>query len=246
MKIAIMQPTFLPWIGYFVMIARVDAFVFLDCVQFERCSWQSRNKIKLNGKEHFVSLHLQHASFNELIQNIRLNNEILWRKKLLKTIYHAYNKSENFKEIYEILEYALFHFENLSELNIFLIKQFSLILKLKTPLIKASSLSILPAKKENLLLEICKFLKADEYLSPDGSKNYLEPARALFMNKGVSVEYFDMIHPVYTQQNNNFIKYLSVIDLLFNAKNSAQILNKSAFTNEIGGGVAFCYLLKIA
>lgn len=240
MKIAIMQPTFCPWIGYFVMIARVDAFVFLDCVQFERRCWQSRNKIKLGNSEHFISLHLQKAPRSELIQNMRLNDEVAWKNTLLKTLHHAYGKTPNFKEIYDILAYALFHFRRLSELNIFLIEHFAKMLQIKTPFIKASSLDLPLAKREKLLLEICKNVKADEYLSPEGSRTYLDKneAKALFEDSKIAVEYFAMNHPVYHQQGRGFVEYLSVIDLLCNTTNAAQILTQTAFVTG-GGGVTF-------
>lgn len=248
MKIAIMQPTFCPWIGYFVMIARVDAFVFLDCVQFQKQSWHSRNKIKVNDAPFLISLHLQKAPLQTLIQDMRLCDMKKWKMVLLKTLRQNYQKSQNFKEIYEILEYALFNFESLSQLNIYLIEQFSQILKLKTPFIKASSLALSSQKKEKLVLEICQILKADEYLSPIGAKDYLQKdeARVLFAKANINIEYFAMNHPVYKQQGkqNNFLQSLSIIDLLFNAKNPAQILNKSAY--ETGGGAKNCLLAKLA
>ena len=245
MKIAIMQPTFCPWIGYFKMIELVDSFVFLDTVQFERRSWQNRNKIKLAGKEQWLSLHLQKAPQQTLIKDMRLNNEQAWKNTLLKTLHHAYGKSVNFKEIYSILEFGLFHFENLSELNIFLIEQFAGLLKLKTPLIKASTLSLPKVAREALLLEICKALKANEYLSPEGSKVYLEKesAQELFSKACVSVEYFEMNHPVYKQLGKGFLEYLSVIDLLFNTTNAAQILAQSTLVNEGGGGATTYFVI---
>ena len=99
MKIAIMQPTFCPWIGYFVMIARVDAFVFLDCVQFQKQSWHSRNKIKVNDAPFLISLHLQKAPLQTLIQDMRLCDMQKWKTVLLKTLRQNYQKSQNFKEI---------------------------------------------------------------------------------------------------------------------------------------------------
>ena len=91
------------------------------------------------------------------------------------------------------------------------------------------------------MLEICQILKADEYLSPIGAKDYLQKdeARALFAKANINIEYFAMNHPVYKQQGkqNNFIQSLSIIDLLFNAKNPAQILNKSAYETGGGGGL---------
>lgn len=241
-----MQPTFCPWIGYFMMIARVDAFVFLDCVQFEKQSWQSRNKIKVDDKAFLISLHLQKAPLSTLIKDMRLCGKDRWKKVLLRTLWQNYQKSPNFKEIYEILDYALFHFENLSKLNIFLIQKFAHILGLQTPFITASSLPLSPfAKRESLLLEICNNLKASKYLSPEGSRIYLDKvkARALFENAGIDIEYFTMNHPIYHQQGKDFVEYLSIIDLLFNETKAPQILTQTALSADStgGGGVTFLF-----
>ncbi|EHR0430052.1 WbqC family protein, partial [Campylobacter jejuni] len=74
------------------------------------------------------------------------------------------------------------------------------------------------AKRENLLLQICNHFNANIYLSPEGSKNYLESkySKKIFKENNIKIFYFDFIHPNYTQQGNNFIPYLSVLDFLFN------------------------------
>lgn len=212
-----MQPTFLPWLGYFKMIQSVDKFVFLDNVCFECRSWQSRNKIKLNAKEHYLSLSLKKASQNTLIKDIELFDEPKWKSTLLKTFAYAYKKSENFTLLNELLSDELVANTMLSELNIRLIKHFCEFLSLRTSLFKASELNLSPThKKETLLLEICKHFKADEYLSPQGSKVYLqsEQARALFANNQIQIKYFEYLHPIYRQLSGEFISHLAVVDYL--------------------------------
>lgn len=225
MKIAIMQPTFLPWLGYFKMISDVDIFVFLDCVQFEQRSWQSRNKIKLNAAEFFVSLCLKKAPQKTLLSNILLSDETKWKNKLLATFHHAYSKALNYEKYAILLKRALFDFTHLCDLNIFLIESFCKDLGIQTPLKKASKLNI-NGKREQLLLEICKALKADEYLSPEGSKNYLEKeaARKIFKDSNVEISYFDFKHPQYKQlgREGGFVEYLSALDFLMNAKEPAR------------------------
>ncbi|MFQ6343038.1 WbqC family protein [Campylobacter sp. VTCC 70190] len=230
MIIAIMQPTFLPWMGYMSMIARVDAFVFLDNVQFEQRSWQSRNKIKLQDKIHFLSLSCQKAPQKTLLKDIKLSpngggqqNSVKgsvkgWTDKMLKTLHHAYSKSANYEKYFSLIQSKLNAHHKLCELNIDLISQFCKDLGIKTPLYRASDLNLPEAKKERLLLEICHFFKAQSYLSPEGSKAYLEDekARELFKEKGVKILYFDFIHPLYKQQGKNFLAYLSIVDFLFN------------------------------
>ena len=193
-----MQPTFLPWMGYFKMIEAVDCFVFLDNVQFEKRSWQSRNKIKLGQKEFFLSLSLKKASQKTFINEMLLSDDEKWKNKLLLSFTHGYSKSLNFKKYYELLSFALFNFSNLSKLNIFLIESFCKDLGLKTPLLKASDLKV-EGKKEGLLLEICKHLGAKAYLSPEGSKPYLAKPEAneLFEKAGIEIFYFDFEHPIY-------------------------------------------------
>lgn len=217
MKVAIMQPTFLPWIGYFAMIKSSDIFVFLDTVQFEQRSWQSRNKILLNKKEHLLSLSCKKAPQKTAINDIYLLDETKWKNTLLKSIHHGYSKSKNFKKCFEIVENALKNNTKLADLNINIIKEFVNILGIKTRLLRASSLHLAKAKKEGLLLEICKALKATVYLSAQGSKAYLEnyEARVLFANSGVKIEYFNFTHPVYKQMGGGLILCHILVSWIF-------------------------------
>jgi len=218
MKIAIMQPTFLPWIGYFAMIKKVDCFVFLDHVQFERRSWQSRNKIKLQNKEHFISLSCQKSPQKTALKDIKLDPLKKWRLNLLKTFHHAYSKSVNFQKYFTLLQEQLNSAEFLCELNIALIKQFCKDLNITTPLFYSSNMDLGGVKREDLLLKICQELKADSYLSPEGSKTYLQSEHSLkiFKECGIAIEYFEFQHPIYKQIGNDFILSLSVIDFLVN------------------------------
>ncbi|MCV3398354.1 WbqC family protein [Campylobacter lari] len=220
MKIAIMQPTFNPWLGYIYMIQSVDTFVFLDNVQFERRSWQNRNKIKLQDKTFLLGLNLQKASQKTSLQDILFEKDSKWKIKFLKTIHHAYSKSINFDKYYNILEKTLFKHTHLVQFNMELIRIYCEHLNIKTPILQSSSLNLKNKKKEKLLLEICQILKADYYLSPEGSKNYLEKdtAKEIFKNVNIKIEYFDFIHPTYTQLGTNFIAYLGILDFLFNEK----------------------------
>ncbi|HEB7542324.1 TPA: WbqC family protein [Campylobacter coli] len=228
MTIAIMQPTFLPWIGYIYMIHKVDQFIFLDNVQFEQRSWQSRNKIKLQNKTHFLSLSCQKCSQKTLLSDIKLSKDLRWKNKLLETLRHAYSKSINYQRYFNLIKNCLEKNKKLTDLNIELITQICKDLNITTPLIRASNLNLPEAKRENLLFEICKLFKSNSYLSPEGSRNYLdhECSKNLFKQGGIKINYFDFNHPYYKQQGSDFIAYLSVIDFLFNTKNPALEFNK--------------------
>ena len=228
MKIAIMQPTFIPWLGYFRMISEVDYFVFLDSVQFERRSWQCRNKIKLQDKEFFISLSCQKAPQTTLLKDIKLCTEAKYKDKILKTLHHAYHETYNFEKYICFLKQKFNEYENLSALNIALIKQFCKDLDIKTPLVLSSNLDLAPLKREDLLLQICQYFKATHYLSPVGSKNYLEEeySKEIFSQNNILIDYFNFDHPIYQQIGKEFIPYLSIIDFLFNIKNPKDSFNK--------------------
>lgn len=234
MKIAIMQPTFNPWLGYIYMIESVDAFVFLDNVQFERRSWQSRNRIKLHNEIYMLNLVIKKTNQKTSLQNILLDKDSKWKQKFLKTIYHAYSKSINFKKYYDFLEKNIYQKEKLIDFNISLIGKICEDLDIKTPIFKASSMDIVLEKKEKLLLNICKSLNADEYLSPEGSKNYLEKenAKKIFENENIKIDYFDFLHPTYFQQGKEFIPYLGSLDFVFNEKNPKEKFKEVIKENE--------------
>tara|TARA_Y100001968_G_C19290460_1_gene683949 strand:+ start:349 stop:1044 length:696 start_codon:yes stop_codon:yes gene_type:complete len=225
-KIAIMQPTYLPWCGYFALIKSVDTFVFLDSVQFARRSWQQRNKIKSNSGEIWLSIPVrQKGKRAQLINEVKINSEGDFPKKHIKSIDFNYCKANYFQEeskiIYKYLE------ENngyLADLNISLIKAICNRLNISTNLICSSDLKV-AGTKDVLLASICQQLNATEYFSAPGSKEYLDQSQE-FRNRRIDITYFQYDHPIYSQLHNDFVPYMSIIDMLFNhGKNSLDIIN---------------------
>lgn len=141
MRIAIMQPTYLPWMGYFAMIDVVDAFVFLDSVQLVKRSWQTRNKIKNGEKELVLSLNLAKSSRDEtMICDAKFSDE-KWKIKHLNSINFAYKKAKYFDEVYPLLEEIFaFKSESLSKFNINLISKIAAFLGIKTKMLASSDL----------------------------------------------------------------------------------------------------------
>ena len=217
MKISIMQPTYLPWSGYFSMIKNADIFVFLDDVQFDKRSWQQRNRILLNKKETFLTVPvISKKKLNQKINEVKINDSEDWSKNHFMKIYHAYGKSRFFKEFIERLEKAYNrNFINLIDLNIFLIDQICSYLEIKTKIILSSSISN-EFIKEKKLLEICKKLDATEYIAPQGSKEYIDNGK-VFLESNINFSYYNFNVKEYDQFNSKkFIPYLSIIDLIFN------------------------------
>jgi hypothetical protein len=212
-SIAISQPTYLPWLGYFNQIAKSDVFVFLDNVQVERRSWQTRNRIKdVQDQEIWLSVPVS-AARHDLISNAHvLYNNPLWVNKHLKSIYQHLAKTPYLNDVMDLLNDGLkIEYSTLSELNISLIKLVSAALGLKTNFFQASSLNVEGAK-DDLLLAIIKNFKASKYHANNGSASYLELARKKFHDNDVSIEYQQWTHPTYQQKGSEFIPYLSWVD----------------------------------
>ena len=119
MKIAIMQPYFLPYIGYFQLINAVDKFVIYDDVNFINKGWINRNNILVNGKKHLFQIPLREASQNKLIKEIYIINDTKWKTNLLKTIEQAYKKSPHYKSVCEMIHAILLSDKTkIAELNV--------------------------------------------------------------------------------------------------------------------------------
>jgi len=183
MKIAVMQPTFIPWVGYFALIHYVDKFVFLDNVQFNDRSWQQRNRIYSNGKAKWLTVPVVKKNLrSKKISEMEINHTENFNEKHLKTILQSYAKAKSFKENRSLIEdiYSK-KFNNLSKMNIYIIKKICEYLDIKKKFINASEIGC-KGTKSNLLLQICKKLKCDEYISPQGSKIYLENDKEIFFD----------------------------------------------------------------
>ncbi len=217
--IAIMQPTYMPWIGYFSMIDQADAFVFLDNVQLVGRSWQVRNKIKLEDKEKMLTIPIDKSVGRDerMIYNTPYMGET-WKSSHLGTIQQAYRKSPFYKDVMEFLK-ALYldMYSSVGNLNITLISEICRRIGIDTQFYSSSKLPV-NGHKDSLLVEICQILEADAYLSAQGSAVYIEKdtAGGEFAKQGVELFYLNYVHPVYRQQGKDFIAYIGIYDLLFN------------------------------
>lgn len=224
-----MQPTYLPWIGYFKLMSIVDIFVFLDDVQFDKRSWQQRNKISsINSDSQFLTMPaISKGLYDQKLNEVKISEPIINAQKHLKIIYYEYSKSPYFKEYYRDIEKIYIkHYKYLCELNIKLIEYLKLIFSIDTKIIKSSSLNVLKYKDEKLL-NICEILNASNYISPKGSLNYLKDSQC-FKKSNINVKIFDYEPKIYKNFRNHSYSYLSAIDVLFNfGKSSINIMNEA-------------------
>ena len=216
MRIAIMQPTYLPWMGYFAMIDQVDIFIIFESVQFSKRSWQQRNQINTaNGPVWLTVPVLSKGKRGQLINEVEIDTTSNFHKSHISSIVNHYRKSPYFLEysgeLFSILEKG--HL-NLSELTAELITLLCRVLGITTT-IKYSSKMENKGTKADLLAMLCQQLDVTEYVSALGSREYLEES-GIFNKLGIPIKYNEYDHPEYLQTFGEFVPYMSIIDLLFN------------------------------
>ncbi|MEI7024962.1 WbqC family protein [Paenibacillus sp. y28] len=217
MKCVIMQPTFLPWSGYFQLMARADVFLFLDDVQFDSRSWQQRNRIVLDGSERFLTVPVRTKNKRgQLLHEAQTDDSQPWRKSHRRTLLHAYGKHEFGSEIIPFVTNCIEGSDSsLAALNMAMIHGIRHRLGLDTPIYKSSEIPV-QGRKSDYLLKLCHFVGADTYLSPPGARAYIE-AEAVFQQSRVKVEYQAFTPAPYPQKHTpHYISHLSIVDVIAN------------------------------
>lgn len=222
--IAIHQPGYLPWLPFFKKIIDAELFVFLDDVQYEKNGFQNRNKIRTSTNSTWLTVPV-HAKLDSNLNEIKIDTKINWSRKHKKTLQTNYSNSQYFEEIWKYFE-SIYdtHFDFLIELNMKIIKIMMELLCIRTKTVLSSELNI-SGKGSKRIMEICKMLDADTYISGTGlpGKKYLEIDD--FAKNNINIKFYDFQYPVYHQCYEPFMPNLSTIDLLFNeGKNSKDIL----------------------
>ena len=214
--VSIMQPTFLPWLGYFNLIANSNCFVFLDNVQFETRSWQQRNRILINEEVAWITVPVSKPSGSSTkINEVLVNKEHFHPTRVCETLRRAYSKRPGISwlesEVFPIINSTNF---KLADLNEALIISIAKGLGLQTLFLNASNLKTHGSKEELLESILCNFNEA-EYLSPKGAAIYLDKLNGSFPS-GIPIKYQDFEHPKYKQNISDFVPHLSIVDAIAN------------------------------
>lgn len=215
MKLSVHQAQYLPWLGYFDKIKNSDAFVFLDNVQYKKREFQNRNKIRT--KEGWIWLTVPVITkdrFFQKISDVPINNETDWRTDHWKSIEHNYAHAPHFAKYRE--RFAAVYakpWEKLQDLNVELVRIFLDILGITTPVYFESAYNITSTSTQRII-DLCKALHADAYLSGAGGKDYMD--ENLFSQNGLGLEYQHYDHPQYPQVFPGFEPYMCMLDYIFN------------------------------
>lgn len=231
MKLAIMQPYFLPYIGYWQLFYAVDIFVIFDDVNYIKKGWVNRNRLLEEGKAAFFNINLKHASQNKYINETECFQDPEQQLKLLKRITTCYKKALFFEEVYPLIERIVLDSEvNLAKYLENTIRYIADYLDIHTSIRISSELK----KDETLkgqekVIEICKCLKADTYCNAIGGRSLYD--KETFALNGIELRFLEPEPFRYPQFKNEFVPSLSILDvLMFNGKEKTkQYLNKFQF-----------------
>lgn len=216
MRVAIMQPTYLPWLGYFDMMARVDTFVLLDNVQFEKKSWQQRNRIKTPQGELLLSVPVLSAGrFEQSISDTQIDVNSRFAVKHLKSIRAGYAKAPHLVDHMAELEGLIGSGEpSLATFNEAIIRWLAGQLGITARIIRGTDLT---AGGRGTQLTVAQLLElgATSFLAAAGSRPYVS-AEPAFAENGIDVKFHEYAHPEYPQLHGTFMPYLASIDALLN------------------------------
>ena len=225
MKIAIMQPYFFPYIGYFQLINSVDKFIIYDDVNYINRGWVNRNNFLSNGKSLLITTPLIKASQNKLINEIFISKETKWEEKMLRTFESLYKKAPYFNEVFELFSRILNKSHSrILDLNIDSIVLICKYLDVNTEIIRSSDKYCNNhLKGEERIIDICIKEKASCYINPIGGLDLYNKIN--FSNQGIE---FNLLKPevtCYAQFSNDFAPWLSVLDILvFNSKETSKLM----------------------
>jgi hypothetical protein len=219
MNVCLMQPTFMPWMGYFELISKVDKFVILDDFQFSVQSYHQRNRMFVNRNQvgwYTVPIR-RSASFQMPLNQTQINDDIPWRMKFWKRLEQNYRKSDYFSRYHKpLLEWLMVPGKNLAQQNIGFITMVCKDLGLN-PEFRYSSEHTSILSRSKRVLELLQWCDADRYFCAQGSFGYMADEK-VFPVDGVEVHFQDFTAREYPQSGKpvGFESHLSVMDALMN------------------------------
>lgn len=222
MKVAIMQPYFFPYIGYFQLLQAVDIFVIYDNIQFSKKGWINRNRILANGKDEYFTLPLKKDSDYLNVVDRKLSDNFDQDKvKTLRKIKECYRKAPFFDTVFPLIENAFnYQSENLFDFIFHSLKLQLDFLEISTEVVISSSLEVdHTLKSQDKVIAICENLKASAYYNPIGGLELYD--NESFESKNMKLSFMKSNQIEYPQLGKAFVPWLSMIDvMMFNDKDT--------------------------
>lgn len=226
-SLAIMQPVYMPWLGYFEQIAVCDEFMFFDNVQYTRRDWRNRNKIRTLTGWQWLIIPVKREGLDTIINDAKIDYGTNWQRKHMAAIKNNYSKSPYFEDIFEILRpYYERRYIHLIDITIPLIKDLAAYLQLGGNYSYASDYPNREEKSADRVIALCHARDAKIAYTGPRAKNYTSVE--YFKQQGIDFIFQDYQHPIYKQRGKGFESHMSIIDLLMNyGPDSREILLSS-------------------
>lgn len=234
MKLGIMQPYFIPYIGYWQLMNAVDKYIVYDDVNFIKGGWINRNRILVNGEPKYFNIPMLGASPHKLINEVEVNHNEKLKNKNMRVIEGAYQKAPYYNEVKDLLE-KIMNGEQKS-ISDFILNSFKIIneyLEIDTELILSSTLNKdCSLKGHDKVLSICELLGATEYYNAIGGQELYSFEE--FKKHGIDLKFLETGKIEYKQFHNEFQSNLSIIDvMMFNSKDKVkEFLNQYTLIEE--------------
>lgn len=225
--IGILQPVYLPWLGYFEQLAYAGHFVFLDDVQYTHQDWRNRNRIKTANGSTWLTVPIRRRPHGTLLRDVEVNQEQPWRRRHLRSIEQSYRKCPHFEPLYSELAAELEAVpRRLVDLDVRLIRLLCGHLDIDTPTSYSSEVRRQGAGRQERLIEICRAQAATRFYEGARGADYIEVER--FRRAGVEVIFQSYRHPTYSQPYGEFLSHQSAIDLIMNTGPEAPAILRSS------------------
>ena len=225
MKLALMQPYFFPYIGYFQLIAASDVFVLHDDVQYIKGGWVNRNRILFNGKSRMITFPVQKDAYDLPINARRYVADQQARKDIINLVKQAYVRAPCYRQVFPLLdELLMFEDRNVARFNENLIRRIASFIGLGCKIITSSGMEKNGSLAgEPRVLDMCKLLGATDYTNPIGGTELYHPEP--FQKCGTTLRFIEAQNERYTQYGDAWMPFLSIIDvLMFNSVNEIRLL----------------------
>jgi len=218
MIVAIHQPEFMPWAGFFNKMIQSDLFVILDHVQFKKRYFENRNRIvSPRGKVSYITIPVKtKGKYFQSICDVEIDNAQAWKDLMLERIRHSYSKAPFFEKSFNDLKALLStkQYNNLISLNMDIINLFRRYLDIHTPMLYTSNMDVDSLEASDLILQTCLMHRADTYLCGISGRDYIKMED--FEKNNIQIEFLDYQPASYKQLCSNFVPYMSILDILFN------------------------------
>jgi len=214
--LVVLQPSYLPWLGYFDQMSTADVFVWYDDVQFDKHGWRNRNRIKGPKGPLWLTVPVLHTGRSlQAISEVEINNRLSWSRKHLRSVEQLYARAPFSSDVLRRLSDILPRpWQYLVDLDIATTEWLAHEFGIGTPRHRASQLGI-EGDRNTRLINLCRHFQATRYISGDAARDYLDVAQ--FAAAGIEVVWHAYQHPQYPQLHGDFISHLSALDLLLNA-----------------------------